>query len=118
MHFFSSGNPKEIAVRTVEFRNHLNEDNALRVRFTLAHGNISHFAVQLECLFDGKWEPVIRYDTSHGFAHCDRLHPWEKDLKTRMLTQNYNDALTFAINDLTIHWQKYRKRYQRWKNCL
>lgn len=103
-------------MRTVEFHRFLNDDNALRVRFELEHGQILKFVVQLECRFGShqNWVPVVRYDTAHGFAHCDRLHPYQPTVKTEMLTQNYNDALTVAMNDLIIHWQSYHKRYEKW----
>lgn len=71
--------------------------------------------VQLECQFEQEWIPVVRYDTAHGFAHCDRLHPYQTALKTSMVMQDYNEALTFALQDLTDHWQEYRRRYQEWK---
>jgi len=100
--------------RRVEFRRLLNTENALRVRFELEQGQVVEFVVQLECLFDGRWAAVVRYDTVHGFAHCDRLHPYEPATKTRMQLASYNKALTFAIDDLTLNWQAYRERYEEW----
>jgi hypothetical protein len=72
--------------------------------------------VQLECRFAGndRWIPVVRYDTAHGFAHCDRLHPYEETLKTEMVTRDYNDALNVALQDLISHWDRYRRRYAEW----
>jgi hypothetical protein len=63
-------------MRFVEFHRYLNDDNALRVEFELEHGQVLKFVVQLECRFgaSGELTPVVRYDTAHGFAHCDRLH--------------------------------------------
>lgn len=55
-----------------------------------------------------------RYDTAHSFAHCDRLYPYEPTVKTRMDTQDYNEALTFAIQDLVDNWSDYRRRYEEW----
>jgi DNA-directed RNA polymerase subunit L len=101
-------------VRTVEFRRLLDDDNALRVRFELERGQVLKFVVQLECYFDDEWVPVVRYDTAHDFAHCDRLHPYEPTVKTRMGTQDYNEALTFAIQDLANNWSDYRRRYKEW----
>ncbi len=31
------------------------------------------FVVQYETKLEGKWLPVVRYDTQHGFAHRDLL---------------------------------------------
>lgn len=100
----------------MEFRRLLDDENALRVRFGLESGQVVEFVVQLECIFENRWVAVIRYDTAHGFAHCDRLHPYEPTLKTRIETRNYNEALTVALNDLGTHWQDYRNRYERWLN--
>ena len=60
------------------------------------------------------WVPVVRYDTAHGFAHCDKLHPYEAATKIKMATCDYNDALTTAMDDLMNNWHTYRRRYARW----
>lgn len=101
-------------MRTVEFRHLLDESNALRVRFELDQGTVLKFMVQLECLFDEEWTAVVRYDTAHHFAHCDRLHPYEAAQKTRMATQDYNEALTLAMADLTENGDSYRRRFEEW----
>lgn len=100
----------------VEFHRYLDDDNALRVEFELEHGQVVKFIVQLECRFieDGKMAPVVRYDTAHGFAHCDRLHPYETSTKITIATQDYNEALTFAIDDLVRNWSVYRRRFEEW----
>lgn len=105
-------------MRLVEFRRFLDDKNALRVRFELERGKVLKFMLQLESRFedDDKWIPVIRYDTAHGFAHCDKLHPYEAAMKTKMVTQDYNEALTIAMDDLANNWKSYRRRYDRWLN--
>lgn len=104
-------------MRLVEFHRYLDEDNALRVRFEVEHGIVLKFVVQLECRFGkaGVFTPVVRYDTAHGFAHCDRLHPYEQSSKLIMPTQNYNEALMFAIDDLVERWDTYRRRFEEWR---
>ncbi len=94
----------------------MNDNNALRVWFEIEQGQVLKFMVQLECRFgDGEeWTPVVRYDTAHGFAHCDRLHPYDPTSKTEMGTKNYNEALNVAMNDLVNNWNKYRRRYREW----
>ena len=72
------------------------------------------FVIQLESRFGEDWVAVVRYDTAHGFAHCDRLHPYEEVSKIEMPTQNYNEALTVAMDDLAANWQSYRRRYETW----
>lgn len=103
-------------MRVVEFHRYLNEDSALRVRFELDQGVVLKFVVQLECRFAkiGRFTPVVRYDTVHGFAHCDRFHPYEKSSKVTTPTQDYNEALTFAIDDLVKRWRFYRRRFEEW----
>ena len=103
-------------MRIVEFHRFLNDNNALRVRFEVERGQILKFVIQLECHFcdDEVWAPVIRYDTAHGFAHCDRLHPYEPTIKMKMETKGYNEALNVAMNDLVNNWSKYRRRYEEW----
>lgn len=101
-------------MRTVQFRNLLDSQNALRVRFDLRQGQVVAFVVQLECLFSEGWHPVVRYDTAHNFAHRDILHPFGEVRKESLATRNYNEALTFSIEDLTENWRKYRGRYEQW----
>ena len=103
-------------MRLVEFRRSLDDNNALRVRFELEHGQVVGFTVQLECRFgeDDEWAPVVRYDTAHGFAHCDRLHPYGSTVKTEMNTRDGNAALTLALHDLANNWGWYRRRYEEW----
>ncbi len=103
-------------MRRVEFRRLLDGDNALRARFELERGRVIKFMVQLECRFgdDAGWVSIVRYDTAHGFAHCDKLHPYEAATKIEMATHDYNEALTTAMDDLVNNWRTYRRRYTQW----
>ena len=102
-------------MRTVEFRRMLDDDNALRVRFDVNGGEILLFTVQLECKFEGDiWTPIIRYDTAHGFAHRDRMHPRQAAEKTEMRVRDFNEGLTVAMFDLVNNWSDYRRRYEEW----
>jgi len=101
-------------MRTVEFRRLLDDKNAVRVSFVVERNRVLRFMVQLECRFNDEWEPVVRYDTAHGFAHRDVLHPSGKTDKIETAVRDYNEALTFAIHDLTDNWAKYRRRYEEW----
>jgi len=105
-------------MRTVEFRRFLDYDNALRVRFEAERGRIVRFVVQLECQFveDGEWTVVVRYDTAHGYAHRDLMHPSKKAEKTAMPVQDYNKAFTIAVDDVTEKRYLYRRRYEEWLN--
>ena len=102
-------------MRQVEFQRYLDSDNILRARFELERGEVLKFTVQLECRFDDdKWTPVVRFDTTHNFSHCDRIHPYEETVKTEMATQDYNEALTVSMDDLLNNWSTYRRRYKEW----
>ena len=103
-------------MRTVEFRRLLDNENALRVMFESERGQITRFVVQLECLFEegGEWIPVVRYDTAHGYAHRDVLHPHKKEEKTKMSVQDYNEAFNIAMSDAVEKRLSYRRRYEEW----
>lgn len=103
-------------MRTVEFRRLLDEFNALRVRFETDRGQILRFVIQLECLFseDGEWTPVVRYDTAHGYAHRDVLRPRQREEKTVISVQDYNEAFTIAMDDIVKRRSEYRRRYEEW----
>ena len=101
-------------MRTVEFRRLFDDQNAARVRFETERNRVLGFMVQLECLFGEEWHPVVRYDTAHGFAHRDILRPSGETEKSATPVRDYNEALTFAIQDLGANWGIYRRRYEQW----
>ena len=72
-----------------------------------------NFIVQLEVRHPvhGTWVPIVRYDTAHGFAHRDRLHPDGSTEKTPLRVEDYNQALNYAEADLHDHWEEYRNRF-------
>jgi len=76
-------------------------------------GQIVDFAVQYETFIDGKWLPVVRYDTSHGFVHRDLLTMKQEKRKTPLFITDRNDALTFAENDIKDNWELYKERFVR-----
>ncbi len=58
-----------------------------------------------------KWSAIVRYDTSHGFAHRDIIDKKGNKKKTPLFNQDFNDALTFAENDLKSNWEYYKKSF-------
>ncbi len=72
---------------------------------------IVFFRVQHETKIRDVWFPVVRYDTSHGFTHRDLLDINGGVKKTPLFNQDYNDALTFAENDLKLNWLHYKNRF-------
>jgi hypothetical protein len=85
----------------------------IRVTVQKEKGEIIKFVVQYEALIQGKWHPVVRYDTSHGFAHKDLIHPDGTEEKQPLHFQSFNAALTFAIQDIKISWGWYRTAYKK-----
>jgi hypothetical protein len=63
--------------------------------------------VQIEVELEGDWTAVVRYDCSHKFVHRDSY-----DLKGRQRKEeidlSYEEALTFADEDLDENWERYR----------
>jgi len=74
-------------------------------------GQVIDFAVQYETFINNEWFPVVRYDTSHGFAHRDLFNMKGQKRKTPLFTTDKNDALTFAENDIRDNWEVYRQRF-------
>lgn len=74
-------------------------------------GEILKFGVQYETRLEGKWLPVVRYDTEHGFAHRDLFDKKANKKKTPMFTEDYNEALTFAEYDIKSNWKIYKKAF-------
>lgn len=91
------------------------DENAARIRFLLDRDQVIEFVVQLECWLDDNWVPIVRYDTAHGYAHRDLLHPTHPAEKKEMQVKDFNEGLTYAIRDLTANWEKYRERYKVWQ---
>ena len=73
-------------------------------------GAVVAFMVQLEVRVEGRWQPVVRYDCAHGFAHRDRYNRKGEQRKDD-LEMDFEQALTFADEDLDEHWAAYRDRF-------
>ena len=58
-----------------EYLRYVDTDVRYRVSFGSDRGQIQEFVVQLEVIVQDNWKPAIRFDTAHGFAHCDRYRP-------------------------------------------
>lgn len=75
-------------------------------------GKIKFFMVQLEIKYDGIWKPILRYDTAHNFAHKDSYN-LKGDVRKINLYMEFDDALTFADDDINDNWEYYKDRYLR-----
>lgn len=96
-------------MKAVKFTVMLTPEDRYRHRHAKVRGSIHSFVVQYETILDDKWLSVVRYDTEHGFAHCDLFDKKGNKEKTPMFTEDYNEALTFAEYDIKSSWKIYRK---------
>jgi len=85
----------------------------LRVNAKKDRDKITGFVVQYEALIKNKWYPIVRYDTSHGFAHRDIIHYNGRKEKQPLYFLDFNLAFTFAIQDLKSLWRWYRIGFER-----
>ena len=106
------------AVSSLEFVLQLGPDDRLRETHMRERGQVLDFAVQYETRRLGKWAPVVRYGTAHGFAHRDLYRVRGETVKTPLVSLSYNQALTFAESDLGANWQLYRERFLREERYL
>ena len=84
----------------------------LRVRFMRERQTIAEFVVQYEAEIKGRWYPVVRYDTAHGFAHRDLLHPDGRAEKQWLPWMSFNVAMTYATQELKTAWRRYRGAFE------
>jgi hypothetical protein len=77
---------------------------------------IAEFRIQYEAFIDGEWRPIVRYDTAHGKAHRDILHPDGSGTKEWFALYSNAETLTIGQRDLTENWSKYRAAYEKEMN--
>jgi len=89
----------------------LSEDSRVRVKFGLAEGEVKCFSVQLEIQKGEIWNPVVRYDTAHGFPHKDVLQAKGKWVKIPFGFGSLGLIWNWALTDISQNWMLYRDRY-------
>lgn len=104
-------------VRDHEFTQPVGDGCELRVRFDFDRGRVTEFTVQLECWIEGRWRPVVRYDSAHGRPHRDILD-WdgrvaEKDWMP--VTMDNKAAMKVAGRELKDNAAYYREAFLRRK---
>jgi hypothetical protein len=105
-----------LADKRVEYVLRVGPSDRYRHLHIKERGRIVFFRVQYETKIRDRWFPVVRYDTTHGYAHRDLLNIRGDVEKTPLFNQDYNDALTFAENDLESNWFYYKKRFLEEEN--
>ncbi len=83
----------------------------LRVIAQKEKGIILEFVVQYETMILDEWQPLVRYDTAHGFAHKDIIKADGEIIKQPLFFETYNLAFTYATIDLKANWKKYRENF-------
>jgi len=76
-------------------------------------GEILEFVAQYEALISGEWRPVVRYDTTHGYAHRDIIRANGEVLKQPLFFETFNLAFTFATLALKMNWRQYRESLEK-----
>lgn len=97
--------------RTTSFITLLTSNVRRRHEHVRVGKRVISFVVQIEFLWKNEWRPVVRYDTSHGFAHRDLIAPSGRVDKTPLFLHSFNEALGFAEADLRTNWQGYIARF-------
>jgi hypothetical protein len=89
-------------------------EDGVRKRHTheMFRGEIVRFAVQLEVLNNGRWQPVVRYDNAHSFSHRD-VYNIKCQVKKEALDLSMNAAMTYGDWDINHNWEVYINRYRR-----
>jgi hypothetical protein len=84
-----------------------------RVEFVVNGGQVLEFVVQLEVESSGLWKPVIRFDTAHGFAHCDRYKPDGSVQRHEPIAAvDFNQALTVATSIIRAQWEELSRTFR------
>ena len=91
----------------------LTDKDRKRHEHAVEKGKITGFVVQYEILFEEDWLPIVRYDTSHGYAHKDLLNPDGSEEKIFIGVTSLNEALVMADMDINENWERYKERYFR-----
>ena len=99
------------SIKETDFIVMLTPDDRYRHKHLRIKGKVLSFIVQYETAIKGKWLPVVRYDTEHGFAHRDLFDRNGVKKKTPMFIKDYNEALSFAEYDIKSNWKFYKQAF-------
>lgn len=91
----------------------LTDKDRKRHEHIVEKGKVIGFVVQYEIFFEGRWVAIVRYDTSHGYAHKDLINPDGSKEKIFMGAVELSEALTLADRDINENWERYKERYFR-----
>ena len=97
----------------VEFDRQLKNGDFVRVRLDIERGRVTAFTLQLETYVDGRWRPVVRYDSAHGHPHRDLLDWDGRVIDTFWMspTMTNKEAVRFAEHDLSNNAAAFRAAF-------
>ncbi len=96
-----------------DYVRNFSDRDRLRVRFTARKGRVIAIEViQYEAQIEGKWQPLVRFDTAHGYLHRDVMNPDGTQTKLRLSYSDLGQALIDAINEIERQWKFYRRVYE------
>lgn len=87
------------------------ENEKIRMKIHTEKGNLVDIVVQYESFINNKWQPIIRYDCSHGFFHRDVMTPKGEKEKQVLAITSLKDALSYAEQDVKDRWEFYKERF-------
>ncbi len=99
-------------MKEIEYIIYLTIEDRVRHKHVMTKGKILEFTIQYETFINEKWYPVVRYDTFHGFPHKDVMRPNGTQIKTQLFIFDYNNALTFAEQDIKVNWSFYKRIFK------
>jgi hypothetical protein len=97
----------------VEFLRHLKNGDVVRVRLDIDLGQVTAFTLQLETFVDGRWRPVVRYDSAHDHPHRDLLD-WDGKVVDKFWlspTDSHKEIVRAAEQDLNENASAYRDAF-------
>jgi len=83
----------------------------IRCRYRRRGNQVLDYTVQLEVWHNENWRAIVRYDNTHGFCHCDTIHPDGRQDKLPIYRGDAKSNFTWAIKELRATWQSQRARF-------
>lgn len=99
--------------RDLEYFKQLESGDTIRFRLDVERGEVTAFTVQLETYVDGRWRPMVRYDSAHDHPHRDELD-WDGRVSDKTwLSPNmtYKEVVALARADLIANAPAYRAAF-------
>ena len=92
----------------------LSSDDKVHREFIVKNGKLTDFVIQYHSKVKGGWRTILRYDTSHGYAHKHIYHLKRKNNRKIILSSNadeYSKIYNEAIKHLKNNFDKIKRNY-------